>query len=123
MKNNVSASPRKKTSQEILRLLEILQNHWKKQRFQQPGRQVPGSEAMRTPAARPGITMPYLENQWKIIVFACPDRCNTVQSAESLCAAWEILVIGKPLEPIGKTSLDAMPWRIAFYLINPIENE
>ena len=27
----------------------------------------------------------------------------------------------KMLKPVGKTSLDAMPWRIAFYLINPIE--
>ena len=26
------------------------------------------------------------------------------------------------LKPIRKTSLDAMPWRIAFYLIKPIEN-
>ena len=86
----VSANSKKKDKPEILRLLETLRKPLEKQRFQQPGRQMPGKEAMRPPAARPGITTPYHENHWKIKVFACLGRWNTVHSAESLCAAWEI---------------------------------
>ena len=78
---------KKKTEPEILRSLEILQKPWENKRFQQPGRRVPGREAMRPPAARPEITVPYHEIIRKSLVFACPGRCNTVQSAESLCAA------------------------------------
>ena len=83
--------PRKKEMPKTLRLLEILRNPWKNQRFQQPGRQVPGREAMRPPAARPGITVPYHENHWKMNAFAHPGRWNTVHSAESLCETSEIL--------------------------------
>ena len=89
--------PRKKQRPEILRLLEILQNPWEKQRFQQPGRQVPGSEAMRPPAARPGITMPYHENHWEIIGF-----CMSGQMAYGafrcvpLRRMGNLMVIGKP---------------------------
>ena len=89
---------KKKTEPEILRLLEILQKPCKNERFQQPGRRVPGREAMRPPAARPEITMAYLGNHWKMNVFSCPGSCNTVRSAESLCAAWEILWL---LENLG----------------------
>ena len=59
---------------------------------------MPGREAMRPPAARPEITMAYLGNRWKMNVFACAGGCNTVRSAESLCAAWGILRL---LENLG----------------------
>ena len=89
---------RKKTRPEILRLLETLRKPWENQRLRPSGRQAPGSGAMRPPAARPEITMAYLGNHWKMNVFSCPGSCNTVRSAESLCAAWEILWL---LENLG----------------------
>ena len=56
---------KKKTEPEILWLLENPSKAWENERFQQPGRRVPGREAMRPPAARPDITMPYHENHWE----------------------------------------------------------
>ena len=89
---------------EILWLLENLGKPWKKQRLRPPGRQVPGSEAMRPPAARPGITMPYLENHWKTIGF-----CMFGQIAyDAFCCVplrrmGNLMVIGKPWKTIGET--------------------
>ena len=77
------------------------------ERFQQPGRRVPGREAMRPPAARPEITMHTLEIIGKMNVFSCPGSCNTVRSAESLCAAWEILWLLENLENRWKNMLFA----------------
>ena len=72
--------------------------------FQQPGRQVPGSEVMRPPAARPGITMPYYGNHWKINGFCmsgqiayCAFCCVPLRRMENL------MVIGKPCKTNGKT--------------------
>ena len=42
-------------------------------------------------------------------VFACPGRWDTVQSAESLCAAWEILWLLENLgKPMGKHGFRAL---------------
>ena len=83
--------------------MEILRKAWKNERFQQPGRRVPGREAMRPPAARPGITMPYYKTIGKINVFACPGSWNMMHSAESLCAAWKNLRLLENLENRWKT--------------------
>ena len=65
MENNVFCQSKKKTSQEILRLFEILQKALEKQRFQHRGRKVPGKATLGPPAPTPGISpMPY-GNHWK----------------------------------------------------------
>ena len=72
--------------------------------FQQPGRQVPVREAMRPPAARPGITMPYHENHWKIIGFCMSGQMDySAFRCVPLRRLGNLTVIGKPLETIGKT--------------------
>ena len=94
---------RKNTEPEILRLLETLPKPWKTQRLRPRGRQVPGSEAMRPPAARQGITMPYHGNHWKTIGF-CMSRqiAHGAFRCVPLRRMGNLTVIGKPLKTIGK---------------------
>ena len=71
-------------------------------RFQQPGRRVPGREAMRPPAARPGITMPYHGNQCKIIGFCMSGQMQYgAVRWVPLRSMGNLTVIGKPLKTIG----------------------
>ena len=94
---------KKKNKPEILRLLETLRKPWKinisatwkasarKRSDAPPPRRAQGSQCH---------TMKIIG---KSLVFACPGRCNTVQPAESLCAAWEILWLLENLwKPLGK---------------------
>ena len=85
--------------------LKTLEN----QRLRPPGRQVPGSEAMRPPAARPGITMPYNGNHWEIIGFCMfgqiaygAFRCVPLRRMENL------MVIGKPCKSLEKRGFRAL---------------
>ena len=93
----------KRQSQESYGYWESLENLGN-QRLRPPGRQVPGSEAMRPPAARPGITMPYHEIHWKTIGF-----CMFGQIAYGafccvpLRRVGNLMVIGKPWETNGET--------------------
>ena len=99
----------RKNNPGILWLLETLRKPWELNVFsnlegkcQEEKRCAPPRRAQRSQCH----TMKIIG---KSLVFACPGRCNTVQSAESLCAAWEILWLLENLwKPMGKHSFRAL---------------
>ena len=90
---------------------KTLQKPWKNKRLRLSGRQAPGSGAMRPPAARPGITMPYHGNHWETISFSMFGQiaydafcCVPLRRMENL------MVIGKPWRTQWGNMVSG-PWR------------
>ena len=83
--------------------MENLRKPWK-HGFEQRGRQVPGKETMRPPAARPGITMTYYENHLSNKGFCTSGQMeHGAFSWVPLRGMGNLTVIRKPLKTIGKT--------------------
>ena len=109
LENHAFPHAKKKTKPENLTVIGNPQKTLEKSTFAATWKASARKRSDAPPAARPGITMPYYKIIAKIKVFACPGSWNMMHSAESLCAAWEILrLLEKPLKPLGKHGFQAL---------------